>query len=206
MLARKSEISPGYDGRFQVGQREVDDPYEPGNTIVVPFNTKHDPIAEMFSRKQIDLGQYLAGEKLRSLIESAGGAGAQAIDYTLPKVDKSFVHHDAPLGQLEAVRDLREASVVVGWQRYRLLRAVVFDGLTGAVIATSQGKPEDRKAITLSVRDGLESLGVLWGFLSGEGYARKRAAIVSYLHEIALWGHEEREILIRYEPAKKPGA
>ncbi len=187
----------GFDGKFAEGTRVVDDPYEPGASIVVPFNMLHDPLSRMYARKEIDLGQYQAGQYFCALIEAAGGAGAPAVDYSQPAVDRSFKHKNPALTQLDAARELRVASIVLGWETYRLVRALVFDGLNGTMIA--QANPQhDRKAVTKQVRQGLEKLGILWRFLSGPEHMRKRAAIVGWLQQVAVWSHDETEVEIVY--------
>lgn len=191
-------IGPGYDGGFEVGARVVDDPYEPGNKITVPANVRHDPLARMFNQKEIDEAQYLAGEKLRMCIERAGGAGSPAADWTRPFVDHSMSFREPALSQLQAGRELKRAHATLGWQNYRLVHGVVFDGLNGSLIAQAKGAVHERKAIKQSVREGLEQLAILWGYLSGPQYARKRADILAYLGEVPTWEHEEREVNIQY--------
>lgn len=193
---------PGYDGSFEIGARVVDDPYEPGNKITVPANVRHDPLARMYNQKEIDDAQYLAGEKLRMCIEKAGGTGAAAADWTRPFVDHSVSFKEVALTQLQAGRELKRAHAMLGFQNYRLVHGVVFDGLNGSLIAQARGHIHDRKAVKAVVRDCLEQLAIMWGYLTGERYRNKRAAMMAYLSDIPTWDHAEREINIRYASSK----
>lgn len=189
---------PGYDGSFEIGARVVENPYDPGMKITVPANVRHDPLARMFNQKEIDEAQYLAGEKLRMCIEKAGGAGAPAADWTKPFVDHSMSFKEPALTQLQAGRELKRAHAVLGWQTYRLVHGVVFDGLNGSLIAQARGNMHDRIGIKHAVRDGLEQLAILWGYLTGKDHQRKRSAILAFLSEVPTWGHAEREVKIQY--------
>ncbi|MFZ5674295.1 MAG: hypothetical protein ACOZAM_15140 [Pseudomonadota bacterium] len=196
---RPPVTKPGYDGAFEIGARVVENPYSPGAKITVPANIRHDPLALMFNKKEIDEAQYLAGEKLRMCIERAGGAGSPAADWTRPFVDKSISFREPALTQLQAGRELKRAHAMLGWQNYRLVRGVVFDGLNGRLIAQAKGAIHERKAVKQAVREGLEQLAILWNYLSGPKFERKRADILAYLGEVPTWEHEEREVTIAYE-------
>lgn len=200
---QQEKPQPGYDGGLEVGARVVDDPYEPGAKITVPANVRHDPLARMYHAKEIDEGQYLAGEKFRHCLEKIGGAGAPCADWTRPFVDKSISHREPVLTDKRAWHDLRQAHALLGWQNYRLVQGIVFDGLNGSLIAQAKGDLNDRKHIKRAVRDSLEQLAIMWRFLSGPEHERKYASIVAYLNEIPSWGHEEKEIQIEYRQKGK---
>lgn len=191
------ENRPGYDGNFEPGSRIVDDPYEPGAKITVPANVKADPLIRMLSRNEIDEAQFKAGEKFRGLLEQAGGAGAPCADWTRPFVDKSISFKEPASSQFKAALELKRAHFVLGWQNYRLVHGVVIDGLNGSLIASARGGGS-RESVMQSVRDGLEQLAILWGYLSGEEHINKHASMVAYLNEIPVWEHQEKTIEIEY--------
>jgi hypothetical protein len=186
------------DGQFELGTRVVDDPYEPGAKITVPANVRHDPLVRMRDRGEIDDGQYLAGEKLRSLREQAGERGAPAVDPSKEPVDGQPPYREPALAVHEACKQLARCQEVLGWRSYRLVCAVVCDGLNGTLIAHATGNRIDRKQVGQRVRDALEDLGVHFGFLTDERHRNQRASMVAVLQEIAAWGHEEAEIRIEY--------
>lgn len=194
---------PGYDGGLEIGSRVVDDPYEPGAKITVPANVATDPLLRMHNAKEIDDAQYLAGERFRHLIERAGGVGAPCADWTRPFVDKSVSFREPALTQLQAGMELKRAWMLLGWQNYRIVHGVVFSGLNGTMIAQARGDINERKAIKRAVREGLEQLAVMWGYLSGPQYVNKHASIMAYLNETPAWPHAEREIEIQYAEREK---
>lgn len=197
------EKHPGYDGNFEPGSRIVDDPYEPGAKITVPANVKADPLIRMLSRNEIDEAQFKAGEKFRALLEQVGGAGAPCADWTRPFVDKSFSFKEPASAQFKAALELKQAWAVLGWQNYRLVHGVIIDGLNGSLITQARGEGS-RETVMQSVRDGLEQLAILWGYLSDAEHVNKRASMVAYLNEIPTWEHAEKEIQIEYaEPERK---
>lgn len=200
--AKRISKAPRADGKYELGARIVDDPYEPGQKITVPANVRHDPLVRMRDRGEIDEGQYLAGEKLRMLIEQAGERGAPAVDLTKEPVDGSPAFREPALSALHAAKQLAKCQAILGWQSYRLVRSVVSDGLNGTLIAQATAQRVSREEVKAVVRDGLEKLGIYWEFLADPRHARRRASIVAVLQEIATWAHDEGEIAIRY--AERP--
>ena len=194
---------PGYEGAFEVGARVVDDPYEPGNKITVPWNVRHDPLARMLARGEIDEAQYRAGEDLRACVERLGGSGAPAVDTTKEAVDGGRVYGGISESTMKAAKKLRQAQMVLGWQSYRLVRAVVCDGLNGSLIAQQSSARVDRKAVQVQVRHGLEQLAILWNYLTDPSSIRTRASMVSMMAERPGWMHEETDLTIVYPQAKE---
>jgi len=202
---RRLSSEPGYDGAFEVGSRLVDDPFEPGNKIAVPFNVRHDPLARMLSRGEIDDAQYRAGEDLRACVERLGGSGAPAVDTTKEAVDGGKIYDGIPESTMKAAKKLREAQSVLGWQTYRLVRSIVCDGLNGSLIAQQSQARVDRKAVQVQVRRGLEQLAILWNYVTDPASIRTRASMVSMMLERPGWNHEETEanIVIAHSPSQK---
>ena len=202
---KRISSEPGYDGAFEVGSRLVDDPYEPGNKIAVPFNVRHDPLARMLLRGEIDETQYKAGNDLRACIERMGGSGAPAVDLSKEAVDGGKIYGGISESTMKAAKKPREAHAVLGWQSYRLVRAVVCDGLNGSLIAQQSRAQVDRKAVQAQVRRGLEQLAILWNYISDPASIRTRASMVSMMQERPGWNYEESEanIVMSYPPSQK---
>lgn len=196
--AKRISKAPRADGLYELGARIVDDPYDPGAKITVPANVRHDPLVRMRDRGEIDDGQYLAGEKLRALREQAGERGAPAVDPSKEPVDGHSAYREPALVVHEACKQLARCQELLGWRTYRLVCSVVSDGLNGTLIAQATGNRIDRKQVQQQVRDGLEDLGVHFGFLTDPRHLRRRASMVAVLQEIATWTHEEAEISIQY--------
>lgn len=203
--ARKAAALPGYDDTFEIGMRVVDDPYEPGNRITVPWNVRHDPLARMLARAEIDEAQYKAGDDLRACVERLGGSGAPAVDTTKEAVDGGRVYAGISEATMKAAKKLREAQQVLGWQNYRLVRAVVCDGLNGSLIAQQSTAKIDRKAVQVQVRHGLEQLAILWGYLTDQRHVRTRASMVSMMSDRPSWAYEEQVIDIAYAKSRTSG-
>lgn len=185
---------PGYDGRFEIGTRIVDDPYEPGAKITVPANVCADFVLRMHSRGELDEGQYLTAELIRRTLDRAGERGAQAVDPTREPVDGSPIRKDVASTALVALKKLAEWQRLLGFYGWRVVRGIVSDGLNGTLIAFASGRRRDHVIGVL--KDGLQLIGEAEGIVSGRQHANKRALMMAYLEEIPDWGHEEREILI----------
>jgi hypothetical protein len=195
---RKSAAAPGYDGGREIASRTVEDPYDPGNTIVVPVNMRHDPLMRMAARQEIDTAQLKAGEVLRECHEAASTRGLRAIDLLAEKVDGGNVHPGISDRAMRAARRLREAEALLGWQGYRIVVSVVCNGIHGTVIAEQSSASVDRKVVQHQVRTALEQLAILWGFASDPRRVRQRASMVGLVRERANWIHEETDLFIRY--------
>ncbi len=122
---RKSAATPGYDGSREIASRTVEDPYDPGNTIVVPANLRHDPLLRMFQRREVDAAQLKAGELLRECHEAASANGLKAINLLAERVDGGNAHAGISDRAIRAARRLHEAEVLLGWQGYRIVTSVV---------------------------------------------------------------------------------
>jgi hypothetical protein len=196
--ARQSAAVPGYDGRLEIGARTVEDPYDPGNTISVPANIRHDPLMRMAARQEIDTAQMKAGEALRECHEAASTHGLKAIDPSLVVVDGGRTHQGVSDIAIRAARRLREAEALLGWQAYRIVVSVVCEGIHGSMIAQQTSANVNRNIVQHQVRAALEQLAILWGFASDPRRVRQRASMVGLLQERARWIHDEKDLIIRY--------
>lgn len=195
---RNSAAVPGYDGSREIASRTVEDPYDPGNLIVVPANLRHDPLLRMFQRHEIDAAQLKAAELLRQCHEAASAHGLKAIDLLAEKVDGGSVHGGISDRAIRAARRLREAEILLGWQGYRIVTSVVCSGIHGTMIAAQSSAAVDRKVVQHQVRNALEQLAILWGFASDPSRVRQRASIVGLVRERVSWVHDETDLIIRY--------
>lgn len=188
----------GFDGSRQLGARKVEDPFDPSNTILVPANLRHDPLMRMHSRGEIDAAQLKAGEVLRGAYEIVLASGLRANDFARVKVDESR-RPGAPSDiTLRAAGKLRQAQALLGWQGFRLVEGVVLNRLNGSLIAEQSTRAVDRKVVQWQLRNSLEQLAILWGLVSDPARSRAHASMVAMVTEKPEWGHEEREIVIRY--------
>ena len=195
---RNAATAPGYDGTREIASRTVEDPYDPGNLIVVPANLRHDPLLRMFQRREIDAAQLKAAELLRQCHEAASAHGLKAIDLLAEKVDGGSVHAGISDRAIRAARRLREAEILLGWQGYRIVTSVVCGGIHGTMIAAQSSAAVDRKVVQHQVRTALEQLAILWGFASDPRLVRQRASMVGLVRERASWVHDETDLIIRY--------
>lgn len=195
---RDSRKAPGYEGTREIGGREVEDPYDPDNTILVPANLRHDPLLRMFSRREIDEAQLRAGETLRASHEAVASQGLKAIDPSLDVVDGGRASIAIPESALLAARRIREAQSLLGWQAYRLVTCVVCEGVNGTTIAELTTARLDRNVVQFQLRSGLEQLAILWGMIQDPKRVRRHASIVGTVRERASWIHDETDLLIRY--------
>lgn len=186
---RRKPLAPkaGYEGRFAPGNRVVDDPYEPGAKIVVPANVRHDPLARMLDRGEIDEAQHKAGEIFRGLLERAGERGAGAMDTTKEPVDGLPAVVDVSETRMKAARALAEVKAVLGFQTYRLVRGVVSDGLNGSLIAQATDYEVNREFVMKTVRDGLEQLAIFWHFVSDPKHTVRAQAMRASIAEMPQW-------------------
>jgi hypothetical protein len=188
----------GSEGAVEIGHRVVEDPYDPDNLITVPANLRHDPLLRMFSRREIDNAQLLAGESLRKAHEAASHHGVKAIDPFRDVVDGGRPSIGIPEAALHAAGRLREAQLLLGWQAYRLVVSVACDGLNGSTIAEATSARLDRNVVQFQLRSSLEQLAVLWGFAQDPKRVRRHASIVASVRDRAGWVHDETDLLIRY--------
>lgn len=80
-------MKAGFEGRFQIGERVVDDPLEIGQRYTAVVNVRESSIDHMHSRGRIDGTQKLAGDRFRRLWEKAAVGSNKAMDTTKEPVD-----------------------------------------------------------------------------------------------------------------------
>lgn len=192
---------PGYEGQREIGGRVVEDPYDPSNTITVPVNVRHDPLQRMFGQRDIDTAQLKAGEHLREAFDATSACGIRAIDPSRDVVDGGPGFGGLSERAIRSAARLREAQALLGWQSYRLVVAVVCQGLNGTLISEQSSAKVDRKTVQFAVRNGLEQLAIMWGYASDPRLVRKQASMVGMIRDRAAWAHAEKDLVIRYASA-----
>jgi hypothetical protein len=184
----------------EIATRLVEDPFEVGRMIAVPVNVRHDPIHRMVTRREIDKAQALAAAALRDAHDAVAGNNLRAVDFSRIKVDTSRSTNTSPSDHaIRAVKRLRQAEAVLGWQLYRVLCAVVVHEVAGSSIAELSSARVDRNTVQFQVRSGLEQLAVLWGFAADPRHVRQHASIVASLGERPQWQHDVKDVNIRYQ-------
>ena len=189
---KKSAVSECDD----VARRLVEDPYEPGKTILV--TGRLDPLHRMLVRKEIDAAQAKAGAILRQCHELVGSSGVRAMDLSAERVDGGRRANGVPDGVLYSARRLYQAQALLGWQQYRLLICCIIEGCPPSTVAEQSAVKVAREVVSWQLRSSLEQLAVLWGLAQDPKRVRQRASIVSMLSERAQWQHEVAEINIAY--------
>lgn len=180
----------------EVARRLVEDPYEPGKTILV--TGRLDPLHRMLVRKEIDAAQAKAGAILRQCHELVGSSGVRAMDLSAERVDGGRRANGVPEGVLYSARRLHQAQALLGWQAYRLLLCCVCEGCPPSTVAEQSAVKVDRGTVSWQLRSSLEQLAVLWGLAQDPRRVRQRAAIVAAMKERPSWVHEEQELAIQY--------
>jgi hypothetical protein len=112
-------------GNFDLGLVDVQDPFEPGQTIRVVKNNAVTPIDHLRARGALTLDQKAAGDRFMALYEAAEIGGARAIDYSRVKVDVSFEHKGLDPRVGEAIDELEAIRAIVGRRSYQLLWDVI---------------------------------------------------------------------------------
>ncbi len=97
------------------------------------------------------------------------------------------------------MKRLRQAEALLGWQLYRVVRAVVVDEANASNIAQASKARVSRETVSFQVRSGLEQLAVLWGFAADPRHIRQHASIVASLGERPQWQHDVKDLNIRYQ-------
>lgn len=118
----------GSDGRLQIGEREVDDPLEPGAKARAIVNVRESAIDHMFSRKRINISQKEAGDRLRKIWEQAAIGRPGALDPAKEFVDGGIPGDPLSDGLVWAAKELEDALRVGGPVGSQFLISIVCEG------------------------------------------------------------------------------
>jgi len=112
-----------------IAMKQVDDPWEPGKTIVVPTNVHESPVEILRSKGRIDLIQYAAAEKFRRIYERSQISPLKGMNIMKEPVDGGGGSPDLiNQNSIQAQKELAKLERRISQDRMRMLRAVVGEG------------------------------------------------------------------------------
>jgi hypothetical protein len=155
----------GYEGRFEIAHRSVDDPYERGSSIVVAFNRRHDVLTHWHARHTIDDAQCAAGRKFQAIWHRAEVGGPGAIDYGKPRVDGGAPGDVFTDTMIAANQELGALGLVIGRMDLNLMCDVIGQGIPVENTGAARGLigKEPGAYVARRVRDALSVLALHWG-------------------------------------------
>ena len=153
---------------------EVDDPYSrPGQTDKIRLlrQTRDDPLGEMHANHFIDDAQFTAGRRWQACYEQSRVAGWSASKWIDCPVDGGGGAYGFTDAQLNALRQLREASKALGPMGDSIIRDVLGEGRSIKEIARRHGDDNQSgyKGWGFIFRKSLEILAFVFGKTSAAG-------------------------------------
>ena len=176
--ADASRGSVGFDGRFEVGSRQVDDPLVAGQRTYAAVNVRESAIDHLVSRRRINAAQAFAGDRFRRLWELSAVGSVKGIDPTKDVVDGNGSMEPVTDARLVASQELKTAIQAIGLSASRVLISVLEEGsIEKAASRWSSvgGIVSGRRAegyITGTLVDALSNLVKHWK-LEGTGSGRR---------------------------------
>jgi len=132
-MARKSrKIETGH-AKTRIAVVEVENPHysrahreDRTNPRMTPVtvNMMESPAAHWLYKGLIGAAEYRAATDFRAWYERAGGRGAGAIDYSVPKVDGGRIAEPIDMGRMEAAGKLRDIYHLLGRDGYELVQVM----------------------------------------------------------------------------------
>lgn len=161
------------EGRFEIGERYVDDPLEIGQKLAAKVNVRESSIDHMHSRGRIDEAQKLAGDRFRKLWEKAAVGRNQAMDTTKEPVDGGGAGDPISDDLIKASQELSRVMRAIGPVGAQLLIALVGEGKRVEDVAsrwsTAGGVVRGERAEGYVTARMVEALNDLVGFWKLEG-------------------------------------
>lgn len=150
----------------RVAPVEVDDPYEQGAKIMVLRSTRHDPLADMMAKKQIDQCDYVAGRHWQAAYENAEIGAVRGIDPSKEAVDGGRVPDMLTDQQRRAVQDLKAARLALGPAGNLLVTDVLAKGWSISQAAAFRGRTSERDRLYIGARfrECLSTLAIRFGY------------------------------------------
>ena len=147
---------------------EVDDPYEPGATIIVMRQRRDDPLGSLKSHHSITEAQYQGGRAFQGDFECIE-RGAQAVDPSKPYVDCSPGPQGTSDAYSKALARLNVAHRALGMIGSALAHDVLIHGHGISELPALRGLVGRKWEDHFSSRFGecLDILAELWGFSNG---------------------------------------
>lgn len=182
----------GSEGRFEPGERIVDDPYQPGAKLAVKVNRREHPLEYLASARgrkgkaRLNESQYAAGRRFREIYERAQIGALKAFDPGKVRVDGGALAAPLSAQVMQAHEELRVVAWALGPVGYPVVAAVVGEGRTlaevaerwrGAISVDDEPQMCARSAgdvVLFVLQRGLDELGVLWGAVGPESLQRRR--------------------------------
>jgi hypothetical protein len=154
---------------------EVDDPYEPGRQAPALKNIREHPLDYMLARKRITHPQKVAGDKFLKLYDRATPGGMRAIDYSMQKVDVSFVQRGVPAGMASAVQELGHIRRALGPTLYGYIVKIIGERKFPTELAVVEGRPVNAVSniFALALDDLVHYFGVATGPIRGKMLAQR---------------------------------
>lgn len=125
---------PGYDGKFELGFLEVDDPFERGKTLVLACNIKHDVVMFLYQREKdpISYAQFRAGNKILDMVEQAEESRGLVCDPAKEPVDGGRGGIELSDNRARAARELKCLAECLDAFRaggYHYARSIISNGV-----------------------------------------------------------------------------
>ncbi|MGD9725275.1 MAG: hypothetical protein AB7R40_23500 [Nitrospiraceae bacterium] len=143
----------------------VDDPYGfDGEKITVLRSIRDDPLAEMYSRGQIDHAQYIAGRTWQEYYERAEVGFVKAVDPAREAVDGGQFPDPLPDRRMSASDQIALADRKLGQDGCAIIRDVLWHGMSLTACAQRRGmvRQIDRRNMSVKFKWCLEVLAKLW--------------------------------------------
>lgn len=149
----------------QVAPVVVDDPYD-GSSIKVFRSTRHDPLADMKAKNQIDQCDYVAGRHWQAAYENAEIGHVKAIDPSKEAVSGGRMPEVLTPCQMRAVQDLRAARTALGPEGEALVMDILGKGWSVKEAALHRGRTSehDRRYVGTRFRECLTTLAKRFGY------------------------------------------
>lgn len=157
---------------LQLAVDEVDDPYaiNPGDKIVVLRSTRHDPLADMKAKRQIDHCDYVAGRHWQAAYENSELGAVGAIDPSKEAVDGGRLPEVLTQIQMRGMQDIREARAALGAEGHQLIIDILGKGWSISQAATNRGRfsDDDRRYVGRRFRECLNTLAIRFGYTNAK--------------------------------------
>ena len=161
---RATEFNQGI--LHHVSPEEVDDPYEPGATIIVMRQRRDDPLGSLKAHHSISEAQYQGGRAFQGDFECIE-RGAQAVDPSKPYVDCS--RNPQPLSDAfsRSLVRLNRAHRELGQDGAKITQDVLIGRKTYSQIAASRGYTGERweRYFGMRFHECLNCLALVYGFV-----------------------------------------
>jgi hypothetical protein len=144
---------------------EVDDPLEPGGTLIVMRSVRNDPLAGLHARKSIDEAQYQGGRAFQHDFETAE-RGPRAVDPAREYVDGGLAPEPITEGQRKAARMLAVVYRALGQDGSSLTHSVLIHGQNYRQVAEARSLSGERweKYFGMRFQECLHCLATIYGF------------------------------------------